>query len=495
MSALYDALRKASEEKRNRGQKVVPAVDKIELQVDKNPLKKKEDFVLSLKKEEGKLGLLNSSIEEDKNDENNGDILFTLPENNSAESLKENDWSLSQIPGYQQYNKDQKKTKKILRVSSKNESEKNDKKVKLILVIGLFLIFLFALIFYALYYYEEKLEEVEVELKQYQLRGDSNSRSGSLKYLTKDNNKITEAKASKRTLNDRQKLEKQDANDLYLEKKERFVVPETNVEDLSNYEEQSFIKNQKIANKTSTNNPVRSARKNITKSPIKTDYADVNEDVFSGNDKNKSNRPTGKITIKKEINNKNSKKAFYAYEKGDYEKAKELYNLSLKENGNDLFALSGLGAIASKKGEFAKAISYYTQILKLEPNNKQAKKALLNLESKNDKDPSLKTKLEKLIQKSPNDPSLKFSLGNSYAKEGRWIEAQEQYFLASSTELSNPVYALNLAISLDQLGKHTEAVHFYRKALELSEIQGSSFDTLSVKQRIKVLKKFNKEVN
>jgi len=402
---------------------------------------------------------------------------------------------LSQIPGYQQYNKDQKKTKKILSISSKSESEKNDKKVKLILAIGLFLIFLFALIFYALYYYEEKLEEIEIELKQYQLRGDSNSRSRSLKYLTKDNSNITEAKASKRTVNDRQKLEKQDTNDLYLEKKERFVAPETNVEDLSNYEEQSFIKNQKKANKTSTNNPVSSASKNITKAPIKTGYDPVKEDVFSGNDENKRNRATGKISITKEINNENSKKAFYAYEKGDYEKAEELYSLSLKESENDLFALSGLGAIASKKGELTKAISYYTQILKLEPNNKQAKKALLNLESKNDEDPSLRIKLERLIQKSPNDSSLKFSLGNFYAKKGRWVEAQEQYFLASSTELSNPVYALNLAISLDQLGKHAEAVHFYRKALELSEIQASSFDTSSVKQRIKVLKEFNREAN
>ncbi len=89
-----------------------------------------------------------------------------------------------------------------------------------------------------------------------------------------------------------------------------------------------------------------------------------------------------------------------------------------------------------------------------------------------------------LLREEPNAPYLHFTLGNMYAEQNRWGEAQSAYFAAYRLQNDNPDYTYNLAVSLDQLGKAAAAADYYRRALELAAQTGAVFDQPSVRDRL-----------
>ncbi len=196
------------------------------------------------------------------------------------------------------------------------------------------------------------------------------------------------------------------------------------------------------------------------------------------------------ISIKIEQQNAKEKQAFAAFQQGDMQKSANLYRVLLQNNNKNIFALSGLGAIAIAEGNYLVAKRFYENILQIEPFNKESQHALLKLKVLMGDNEGVLSSIESLIQKSPNDAGLRFALGNYFAQNGNWVKAQEQYFIATSMSPNNQIYTLNLAISMDQLGMHASALKFYKQTLGLTQIQGSSFDETIVKDRIKALTDF-----
>ena len=86
------------------------------------------------------------------------------------------------------------------------------------------------------------------------------------------------------------------------------------------------------------------------------------------------------------------------------------------------------------------------------------------------------TKLKQLISREPSG-FLYFTLGNLYAEQGLWSQAQYAYFQAYQLDPDNPDYAYNLAVGLEHLGQSRPALDHYRKALDLSFKKGrANFD-------------------
>ena len=79
---------------------------------------------------------------------------------------------------------------------------------------------------------------------------------------------------------------------------------------------------------------------------------------------------------------------------------------------------------------------------------------------------------------------MHFGLGNYYASQARWAEAQNSYFNAFRLDNDNPDYAYNLAIGLDHLAQRQAAVKYYRLALELVGDQLPGFEQAVVQKRI-----------
>ncbi len=368
------------------------------------------------------------------------------PEKESDEPDDSSDWSLSQIPGYQQYTDEEQKkqeTKKIVKGFLLKTEESKKKAIRVSLYLLLALIFLLSLAFYASFYFETERVGVSNELRKYQLIKQEKilSNKDIIKEPKLETNKEESIELANNT--DIKKVASETSEALATEKKVSSVH--------ANKAKQAIKKSNRI--------PKRTVKKN-------------------------------KIVIKKEPEINKNKKAFLAYEKGNYKLAKQLYQTSLKENNHNVVALSGLGAIAVINNNLDTATGYYQQILQVDRNNYQAKQALLSLKSRDIEKAEVLNKIQNEIIQNPNDPALKFILGNHYAQGSDWVTAQKYYFSAVALDLDNQIYTLNLAISMDKLGMHKQALQFYKKTIELAEIQGDRVDTSSVINRISVLADF-----
>ena len=70
------------------------------------------------------------------------------------------------------------------------------------------------------------------------------------------------------------------------------------------------------------------------------------------------------------------------------------------------------------------------------------------------------------MAQQPDDPFLHHALGQLQAAQARWPEARRAFAAARRVDPANPVYALNLAISLDRMGQREEALNYYRATLK-----------------------------
>ena len=89
-----------------------------------------------------------------------------------------------------------------------------------------------------------------------------------------------------------------------------------------------------------------------------------------------------------------------------------------------------------------------------------------------------------MLAVNPAGHFLIFTLGNQFALQGRWAEAQQEYFKAFSAEPENADFAYNLAVSLDHLRQPKLALDYYRRAVALANARGASFDAAAAQERI-----------
>ncbi|MCH8244345.1 tetratricopeptide repeat protein, partial [Patescibacteria group bacterium] len=178
--------------------------------------------------------------------------------------------------------------------------------------------------------------------------------------------------------------------------------------------------------------------------------------------------------------------AFLAYKAGDFTSARSKYRQVLENFPDNRDALLGLAAIALNGGDVEQAFMVYSRLLKNNPLDKLARAALINLRS----GPDLvgeESAIKLMIRDNPADAFLYFALGNIYAAQSRWAQAQQAFFDAYRYNSSNPAYALNLAVSLDQAGQPETALDYYNVALKLADKGSANFDIANVMVRIQTL--------
>ena len=179
--------------------------------------------------------------------------------------------------------------------------------------------------------------------------------------------------------------------------------------------------------------------------------------------------------------------AYQALASGDYVASQQRYAKVVQAEPLNVDAQLGLATAAARSGDSALAIRHYRQVLALDPRNGLAIVGLIAL---NDgaKPATLEIELKTLIGRNPDAAPLHFALGNTYAGERRWTEAQQAYFEAFRIEPSNPDYLFNLAVSLDQLRQTRLALDYYRKAEAIAQTRGGGqFDRGTIAKRIREL--------
>src|SRR5258705_6669180 len=125
-------------------------------------------------------------------------------------------------------------------------------------------------------------------------------------------------------------------------------------------------------------------------------------------------------------------------------------------------------------------------MLDIDPRHALAQTGLIALVGRADPQ-AAETRLRQLAARDPS-PSLYFTLGNLYADQGHWSQAQQAYFQAYHLDAGNPDYAYNLAVALEHLGQQKLALGFYRQALQLATGRGrSNFNLAQAQARISQL--------
>lgn len=179
-------------------------------------------------------------------------------------------------------------------------------------------------------------------------------------------------------------------------------------------------------------------------------------------------------------------RGFEAFNRGDLVLAQVEYERARKSDPRNTDALHGLAAIALRQGRHDLADQLYRQITEADPQDTVAMAALINNRGQIDPN-AAESRLKSLAAAQPELAAPHFSLGNLYARHGRWGEAQQSYFRAYGAEPDNPDILYNLAISLEHLRQNKLAAQYYSQAIAAAQGRPAGFDKAQASARLQAL--------
>lgn len=175
---------------------------------------------------------------------------------------------------------------------------------------------------------------------------------------------------------------------------------------------------------------------------------------------------------------------------GRFAEARNAYVQALRQDPREVDAMVGLAAVAQKEGQADEAAELYERALQIDPRNGVAVAGLSALQGGTDP-AQTESRLKSLINSQNSDPNatsaLNFALGNLYAGQRRWPEAQQAYFRAHSADAGNPDVLYNLAVSLEHLNQKPLARQFYGQAVQASRQRSASFAPGDAEKRLAAL--------
>jgi tetratricopeptide (TPR) repeat protein len=174
---------------------------------------------------------------------------------------------------------------------------------------------------------------------------------------------------------------------------------------------------------------------------------------------------------------------YAAYQTADFAKARTEYEQALADEPGNRDALLGLAAVETRSGRYEAAEAQYLRLLQIDPRDAHAQAGLLALRSTRLDPLASESRVKSMLAQDPGAHVLNFTLGNQFAQQGRWPEAQQEYFKAYAGDPENADFAYNLAVSLDHLRQKQLARDYYLRAAALAEKRGASFEPASARAR------------
>ncbi|MCE2949906.1 MAG: tetratricopeptide repeat protein [bacterium] len=171
---------------------------------------------------------------------------------------------------------------------------------------------------------------------------------------------------------------------------------------------------------------------------------------------------------------------------GRIEAAQRLYEQVAAADPRNVDALLGMGAVAQLGNQVEVASRLYMRVLELEPRNAHAQAALIGQLGRADP-VAAESQLKTLIAREPS-PFLYFTLGNLYADQNRWAQAQQAWFQAHHLQPGNADYAFNLAVGLERIAQPRLAIDYLRTAIRLADAGArANFDVAAARKRVALL--------
>jgi tetratricopeptide (TPR) repeat protein len=174
---------------------------------------------------------------------------------------------------------------------------------------------------------------------------------------------------------------------------------------------------------------------------------------------------------------------YAAYLAGDLAAAQSEYEQALRDEPMSRDALLGLAALDVRAARFESAEAAYLRLLQADPRDSHALAGLVALRAGRTDPLAAESRVKTVLADNPGSHVLNFTLGNQLAQQGRWAEAQQEYFRAFTGEPDNADFAYNLAVSLDHLRQPKLALEYYQRAIALAKARGGRFDPAAAESR------------
>jgi len=413
-------------------------------------------------------------------------------------SLKEDEdsykWSLDALPGYLGLGK-KKKLKKnsaegsnpILVAGALSENPARPMKkasIKLVLILLVLLLFI-GIIFYGFLYYQEQNDALEQRMKKYNLVKTHIAVKELPNAISEQSENRTE---TPEIISKEEGLSQTPLND--------------GVHEMVSIEEAQKVPLAKSENAVSLGQN-KQYQKNIEK-PVAESVTSKIEAVVRAPEKKVNSQIVNapKISVKVLDNTPNKaiievhseedvlSEAYLSYELGEFSRAQQAFEAVLTMNPNNEFALIGLGNILASKQQYIAAMDYYQKAFAAQPSSLNAFEAMANISGHIELNSDWKNVLSEMAQDHSESATLQYALGNLYAEENDWLAAQSAYFQAVALEPDNADYLVNLAVSLDQLGKYNLAARYYTEALAFADVERVNFNEAQVKNRLISIRQF-----
>jgi tetratricopeptide (TPR) repeat protein len=178
---------------------------------------------------------------------------------------------------------------------------------------------------------------------------------------------------------------------------------------------------------------------------------------------------------------------YAAYQAGDMERARRDYGAALREEPANRDALLGLAAVETRAQRFPVAEALYRRLLETNPRDPHALSGLLGLRAAETDPVGAASRLKGMIANDSAESVLYFTLGNQFAQQARWPEAERAYARAVGMDPDNPDFAYNYAVSLEHTRQPLAALQQYRRALVLGLQRTASFDPAAAQLRVQTL--------
>ncbi|HEX5392503.1 MAG TPA: tetratricopeptide repeat protein [Rhodocyclaceae bacterium] len=172
-----------------------------------------------------------------------------------------------------------------------------------------------------------------------------------------------------------------------------------------------------------------------------------------------------------------------ALRQGNTTTAIEAYESILKDDPRNTDALLGLALLHLRKGNNSTAEMLISKALSISPRNGLALALMSPLHAEGNT-PQEESRLQQALAEQPDAAPLHFAIGNLYARQGRWREAQQAYFNATIDDRDHPDYLFNLAVSLERINQPQAAKRYYQAALAAAELRPAAFSRTQATNRI-----------
>jgi tetratricopeptide (TPR) repeat protein len=384
------------------------------------------------------------------------------------------EWSMNALPGYSGASVDDSapiEKNSILLTGALTSEPKAKKNINTSWLLVLIVVLMFVGIsIYGLIYYQKKSEQLENSMRKYELaKVQTSLPKKKLPAATAVDSSLQKAKESTSKLDPTPLVTTTDANHIS-------EVPSTKI--------------------TSDNGVLPVAQNELATSVMNVPNKTIHKPkITHSSSKNRAENPITKPTYKPVLVKVNKTKiplseAYSAYELGHLELSRQKFHEVLSLDPKNITAMIGLGGIAASNGQYYVAMDFYQKALNIEPNSLETYEAIANLSPIIELNSDWPDSLKNMVTIYPSSAALQFALGNLYSSSHDWLAAQESYFNAYALDMNNPDFTVNLAISLDRLGKYPLAAQYYTQALALAGSNKVNFNVSDIKNRLISIRQF-----